>query len=61
IINSIAVTNITYDGQTLTFQSSWDNGAAANFRMEKLSDTIFEGETRVNGQLVDRSRLVKIQ
>ncbi len=61
VTTATAITDVTYNGEILTFQSSWSNGEVANFRLQKLSDTIFEGDATVNGQLRGRSRIVKIQ
>ena len=61
IINSKSVSDVTYDGQVLTFKSFWSNGEVATARLSRLSDTIFEGEITVNGESRGRTRILKIQ
>jgi len=45
IVNSLGLFDITYDGDLWTFRSDWGNGLTGYFRLRRVSDTIFEGES----------------
>ncbi len=59
--NSIAISDITYNGVLVTFTSTWSNGATTYFRLERISETMFEGEYTVNGERRGRTRMEKIE
>lgn len=59
--NSEGVFDVQYDGRAWTFNSKWDDGRVGNFKLHRVSPTIFEGEIRVAGKLENRTRLVKIE
>lgn len=58
-ITSTGISAVAYDGELLTFKSFWDNGQVAHFRLQKLSETPFEGDITVEGQLKARTRMIK--
>lgn len=61
IMNSIGIFDVRYDGALLTFNSNWGHGEVGNFHLERKTDTVFEGEIRVAGQIPNRTKLVKIE
>lgn len=60
IIHAKSISDVTYNEKLWTFKSHWGNGMFAKFRLEKVSDEIFEGVSLVNGQIVGRDRWKKI-
>jgi hypothetical protein len=61
IVRSVSLYDVTYDGEWWTFKSDWENGGTALFRLHRVSDTIFEGESTVNGQRRRINKWVKVE
>jgi hypothetical protein len=61
IMNSIGIFDVQYDGALWTFNSNWGKGEVGNFHLERQTDTVFEGEIRVAGQIPNRTKWVKIE
>ena len=59
--NSVGVYDISYHGDTWSFNSKWDDGEVGNYELKRVSPTIFEGEIRVAGKFESHTRMVKIE
>jgi hypothetical protein len=59
--NSLAIYDVRYDGQHLSFNSNWGNGQIGNFEMERTSPSEFKGVIYVAGQPGNHTRFVKIE
>jgi hypothetical protein len=58
LVNSLGLTNVTSDGTVWTFQSHFTDGESGEFRLRRVSDSIFEGEV-VQGGRVTRNKWVR--
>jgi hypothetical protein len=61
VIQSIGIFDVRSDGAEWTFNSNWGRGVVGNFRLQKISDTTFEGIATVDGRVVGQSRWVRVQ
>ena len=61
IMNSIGIFDVQYDGALWTFNSNWGKGEVGAFHLQRQTDTVFEGEIRVAGQIPNRIKWVKIE
>jgi len=61
VVNSIGVFDVQSDGTSWRFNSNWGGGAVANFDLQRVSDTVFEGSISVESQQVGRTKWVRIQ
>jgi hypothetical protein len=61
IMNTIGIFDVQYDGSLWTFNSHWGKGKVGNFHLQRQTDTVFEGEILVAGELPNRTRWVKIE
>lgn len=61
LLNSIGIFDVQSDGTTWTFNSNWGRGDVGNFSLQKLSNTLFEGDISVRSQVVGRTKWVRIQ
>jgi hypothetical protein len=61
IMNSIGIFDVQYDGALWTFNSNWGKGEVGNFHLERQTDTVFEGEIRIAGQMPNRTKWVKVE
>ncbi|HYO25682.1 MAG TPA: hypothetical protein VEQ85_12130 [Lacipirellulaceae bacterium] len=60
-MNSIGVTDVSYDGAVWSFNSNWGAGEVGNFELQRVSPSMFEGEIRMAGKFSNRTRFVKIE
>jgi hypothetical protein len=58
---SLGVFDIAYDGAHWSYNSNWGDGEVGNFELERVSPTVFEGDIRLAGKLLRRTRLVKVE
>jgi len=58
---SLGVFDVAYDGDRWSYNSNWGDGEVGNFELARVSPTVFEGDIRLAGKLLRRTRLVKVQ
>jgi len=59
---SLGISNIDFDGQYWTFNSRWDVGLIAIFKLKKIDDNTFEGHSSVEGRPErDKNRWVRLK
>ena len=61
IVNSLGLFDVAYDGDLWTFKSDWGNGLIGHFRLRRVSDSIFEGESLLHGRIRDKNKWVRIE
>ena len=61
IMNTIGIFDVQYDGTLWTFNSNWGKGKVGNFRLQRQTDIVFEGEIIVPGEIPNRTKWVKIE
>ncbi len=58
---SLGVFDVAYDGAHWSYNSNWGDGEVGNFELQRVSPTVFEGDIRLAGKLLRRTRLVKVE
>ena len=58
---SLEVSNVSFDGQHWSFESKWDIGVIATFRLKKIDENTFEGYSWVEGQQVEKNRWLRLK
>lgn len=61
VINSLGTFDVQSDGMIWKFNSNWGNGVVANFELQRVSDTVFEGMINVEQQQQGKTKFVRIQ
>jgi len=57
---SRGLSDVESDGRILRFKSDWGDDAIAQFELHRVSDSVFEGMSVINGELWQFDRIIRI-